>query len=141
MSQRQASLIQLIIDQHFQAYDELGSARAEGKRQQLFDQVGDVAIGLTPLALALAKPAIEKGLNWVAEKLGMSNSPTPDVSSQESPTQDEHTGQPQSPSNDQPGTNLHPDSSQSKPQDAGQNQAPRMVKKPFVVKVRPKTDK
>lgn len=87
-----AEIIQLIIDQHFHAYDELGSARAERKRQQLFDQVGDVAIGLTPLALALAKPAIEKGFNWVVEKCGLGNPPTPEASSPESPGQDEHTG-------------------------------------------------
>ncbi len=119
--QEAEEVIEFVINQHFQVLDEQKSARVAQKRQQLIDQVGDVAIGLTPLAMGLAKPFLQKGMAWVAGKVGVSTPPSPNVASQEHSTQNEHTGQSQSPSNDQSGTNGYPDSSHFKPTGASQN--------------------
>jgi hypothetical protein len=96
--------IHLIIDQHFEAYDALGSARGQRKRQELFDQLGDLAIGLTPIAISWATPAIHKGINFVVEKCGLGNPPTPDAASPEGSSSDEPSGPSPHPSESQADT-------------------------------------
>ena len=122
--QKASKVIEFVINQQFQILDERKSARVAQKRQKLIEQVGDVVIGLTPLAMSLGKPFLEKGMAWVAGKVGVSTPPTPDASAQERSTGAEQTGQPHSPSNDQPGTNFHANSSHTESTGSGQNQVP-----------------
>jgi len=94
--QEAEEIIEFILTQQFQIVDEQnGGARLAGKRRHLAGQLTDAAIALAPLGIAFATPLIQKGFNWMEDKLKHPTSPAADASSQDPPKEDAETGPPQ----------------------------------------------